>query len=135
MWQATLVPQQKEYPCTILDVSEMGARIDARDVELCPSLVTIRCERFGALNGWLLWSRGGKAGIRIEQSADEVFQLFNEVDPRLGRKHLSDAPTVPRVHRQHFRRLPPTYATTVEEPVISTPEPEKSKSIAPTDLP
>jgi hypothetical protein len=121
LWPATLVHQDCEYPCTVLDVSELGARVETKSVEFRPARVVLRSERFGSLEGWLLWSRNGQAGIRFDRPADEVHQLLKPLVPGMDRKKMTGPTKSPRQPRQHFGRLPRTTAADVTAPIADAP--------------
>jgi hypothetical protein len=107
MWPATLVCEGKEYPCTILDLSEFGARIEARGIAYGPSLVKLQSERFGSIDGRVQWARGTAAGLRFEYAPEAVFQVLKPIVPGLGRREkTARAPAPTPSFRAGFGRLP-----------------------------
>lgn len=107
MWTGVLVHSDTEYPCTVLDISELGARVEVTKVPARPSLVKLRCPQFGTLEGWLLWSRGEKAGIRFHLPPSEVFERLKAVVPGLGRKNPAKLPAAETAStRPAFGRVP-----------------------------
>jgi hypothetical protein len=107
MWAGTLLQADNEYPCVVLDISELGAKVEATKIPKRPSLVKLLCPQFGTLEGWLLWSRKGKAGIRFHLPPADVFEKLRSIVPGLGRKdpaHLSADTSA--VKRFGFGRLP-----------------------------
>ena len=121
MWPATLVHQDREYPCTILDVSELGARIETGSVEFRPDHIVVRCERFGAIEGWLLWSRNCKVGIRFDRAAHDVHQLLKQLVPGMDRKKMSGEAKPQRTPRPHFGRLPRAKEQDLAAPIPDIP--------------
>jgi len=107
MWAGVLVHAEKEYPCTVLDISELGAKVEVAKVPARPTQVKLRCQQFGTLEGWLLWSRGEKAGIRFSLTPSEVFDRLKAVVPGFGRKQSARPPAAASSFpRQSFGRLP-----------------------------
>jgi hypothetical protein len=106
MWPAILVHAEKEYPCTLVDVSELGARIESGEGSFTPSYVTLKCDRFGSIDGWLLWSKRNKAGISFDRTPAEVHRLLSPIVPGLDRKRMP--PSSPRCPNRPgaFGRLP-----------------------------
>jgi hypothetical protein len=91
----------------VLDISEFGARIAVAKVPARPSLVKLQCPQFGTLEGWLLWSRGEKAGIRFHLPPSEVFERLKTVVPGLGRKNPAKLPGAgSATTRSSFGRVP-----------------------------
>ena len=107
MWPATLVCEGEEYPCTILDLSEFGARIEARGIAFGPSLVKLQSERFGSIEGRVQWARGTAARLRFEYAPQAVFQVLKPIVPGLGRREKTvSAPAPTPSFRAGFGRLP-----------------------------
>ena len=107
MWAGVLVHADNEYPCTVLDISELGAKVEVAKVPVRPSHVKLRCQQFGTLEGWLLWSRGEKAGIRFSSPPPEVFDRLKTAVPGLGRKKRAQPlAAVSSFQRRSFGRLP-----------------------------
>jgi hypothetical protein len=131
LWPATLVYEHNEYPCTITDISEMGARIETFGADVGPSLIVLRCDRFGSLEGRVQWRRGAKAGIRFYQPASEVQRRLKHLVPGLGRKEEPAAPRSAQPPRKHFGRLP---AVPKAEPVAVAGEPQAAAEAAEVDL-
>jgi hypothetical protein len=107
MWPATLVCEGQEYPCTILDLSEFGARVEARGLRYGPSLVKLQSERFGCLEGRVQWARGSAAGLRFECAPEAVLQVLKPIVPGLGRREKSVSMPAPTPSfRSGFGRVP-----------------------------
>ncbi len=96
MWPAILVIEGHEYPCTIMDLSEFGARIEVKGLHHEPSLATLQSERFGHLEGCVQWARGVEAGLRFAAAPEAVMQLLKPVVPGMGRREKA-VPTPPPV--------------------------------------
>lgn len=105
MWPATLAIEGHEYPCTIVDLSELGARIEVRGLYFGPSLANLRSQRFGSLECRVQWARGVEAGIRFEAAPEAVMLVLKPAVPGLGRREkLADIPP-PVPARRSFGRL------------------------------
>lgn len=105
MWPATLVVEGHEYPCTILDLSEVGARIEARGLPYGPSLAKLRSQRFGELECRVQWARGVEAGLRFEAAPEFVTHALKPVVPGLGRPERVVVAPSPIPARRSFGRL------------------------------
>jgi len=109
LWAGTLVHADSEYPCVVLDISELGAKVEVAKIPTRPSLVKLQCPQFGVLEGWLLWSREGKAGIRFHLPPAEVFERLKSIVPGLGRKDPAGLSANSPAHiRSGYGRLPKT---------------------------
>ena len=109
MWPATLVVDDQEFDCTILDLSEHGARIESRARLSGPSLAKLESDRFGSLEGRVRWTRGRGAGLRFEALPETVLRQLKPVVPGLGRRTQSSvepasAPGAPGPRRRLFGR-------------------------------
>jgi hypothetical protein len=109
IWPAKLFVDEQEYSCTILDLSEYGARIESHARLSGPSLAKLASDRFGCLEGRVRWTRGRGAGLRFEAPPEDVLQLLKRVVPGLGRREQADAdppsPPLPRPAPKSRRRL------------------------------
>lgn len=105
MWPATLAIEGRDYPCTIRDLSEFGARIEARGVQFGPSLAELQSERFGCLAARIQWARGAEAGLRFEAAAEDVMRVLRPVVPGLARRAKAPATPEPVAARRSFARL------------------------------
>ena len=105
MLPATLTIEGRDYPCTILDLSEFGARIEARGVHFGPSLAELRSERFGCLAARIRWARGAEAGLRFEAATEDVMRVVRPVVPGLGRRSRVSATPEPVAARRSIARL------------------------------
>lgn len=105
MWPSTLVIDEREYPCTIMDLSEFGARVEVRGLLQGSSMATLQSERFGRLEGRVQWARGAEAGLRFEAVPEAVMQLLKPLVPGMGRrdKVVEAPPPVPQ--RRSFGRF------------------------------
>jgi hypothetical protein len=103
MWPAVLIVDgSQSYACTILDLSQTGARIDIYALSFRSPRVTLKCDRFGQFDAQLKWSRGGKAGLRFEATPHDVVEVLKKVVPGMGRR---EAPAPTREKRATFGRL------------------------------
>ena len=105
MWPATLTIEGRDYPCTIRDISESGARIEARGVQFGPSLAELQSERFGCLEARIQWARGAEAGLRFEASAEDVVGILRPLVPGMARREKVVATPPPAGNRRSFGRL------------------------------
>lgn len=103
MWPATITIEGRDYPCTILDLSEFGARIEARGVQFGPSLAELQAERFGYLAARIQWARGAEAGLRFEVAPEDVMNVLRPLVPGLGRR--AKVNPEPVAARRSFARL------------------------------
>jgi hypothetical protein len=86
IWPANLVVEGQEYACTILDLSEFGARIESNARLSGPALAKLESDRFGSLEGRIRWTRGRGAGLRFEAAPEAVMELRKPIVPGLGRR-------------------------------------------------
>jgi len=107
MWPATLVIEGREHPCTILDLSALGACLEVQGLAAGPSTATLRSEQFDSLECRILWTRGVEAGIRFEAAPEAVMQLLKPVVPGLGRREkvIEATPPLPARRRSFSRFL------------------------------
>jgi hypothetical protein len=105
MWPATLTIEGRDHPCTILDLSEFGARIEARGVQFGPSLAELHAERFGCLAARIQWARGAEAGLRFEAAPEEAMRVLRSLVPGLGRRAKVPEAPEPVAARRSFARL------------------------------
>lgn len=87
LWPATLKVAGRDYACTIMDLSELGARIEAHGIRYEPIRAELNSQRFGSLAGYVRWAQGGHAGLQFEAAAEAVLQVLKPVVPGLGRRH------------------------------------------------
>ena len=104
LWPATVTIEGRDYPCTILDLSELGARIEAHGVPYGPVPATLQSERFGSLEGRIHWARGAGAGLRFEAAPEAVMQLLKPLVPGLGRRTNAIEPP-PAVPQRSLRQM------------------------------
>lgn len=104
LWPASVTIEGRDYPCTILDLSEFGARIEAHGVPFGPVLATLQSERFGSLDGRIHWSRGVRAGLSFVATPEAVMQLLKPLVPGLGRRTNEIEPPVAKPQRS-FRQI------------------------------
>ena len=64
-WPGVVLAGQKRIPCAVVDVSLGGARLDLPDDVAAKSYVILLCEKFGSLDGHVVWRKGSLAGIRF----------------------------------------------------------------------
>lgn len=105
MWPATLAIEGRDYPCTILDLSEFGARIVARGIQFGPSLAELQAECFGCLVARVQWARGTEAGLRFEAAAEDAMSILSPLVPGLGRRAKARVRPEPIVARRSFACL------------------------------
>ncbi len=86
LWPATLKIAGRDYRCTIMDLSELGARVEAPGIQYAPMRAEVNSEQFGSLAGHFRWARGGHAGLQFEAAAEAVLQVLKPVVPGLGRR-------------------------------------------------
>ncbi|MGH7004184.1 MAG: PilZ domain-containing protein [Alphaproteobacteria bacterium] len=102
MWPATIENGAQTTPCTILDLSDKGARVEVSGTLPPRSRVNLQCERFGDLHGVVIWSRGTTVGVRFNLPAADIVRLLTPLVPGLGRR--MPAPDPPDEDRQFFGR-------------------------------
>lgn len=107
VWPASLVAGGREYPCTILDLSRTGARIEGNGLPKAEGPTMLRCEHFGALEAHVKWVRGTKAGLRFERMSADVMEILQRVVPGIGR---SEAAPKSQPERASFGRRRSTLA-------------------------
>ena len=92
LWPATVTIEGRDYPCTIRDLSEFGARIEALGVRYGPVLANLQSANFGSLEGLILWARGADAGLQFEMAPEAVMRLLKPIVPGLGRREIVPLP-------------------------------------------
>jgi hypothetical protein len=107
MWPAILEVAGRGYSCTILDLSESGAKLDCYGLRFESGLVTLKSERFGGLEAKLQWVRHGQAGIRFQLAPAEIVEILKPVVPGMGRRGVARST---RPQRASFGRLRPVLA-------------------------
>lgn len=100
VWPASIAIEGQTFPCTILDLSATGARIEGYGLRPVPS-VMLECEKFGTLAARVKWVRGGKAGLRFERPSGEIMEKLRNVVPGMGRR---EAPRVTSSRANFGRR-------------------------------
>ena len=83
---ATLTIEGHEFPCTILNLSDTAARIEARGVQFGPSLATLKSDRFGCIEARVRWARGTEAGLCFETNPDAVGERLKPILPGMSRR-------------------------------------------------
>ena len=107
MWPALIVGGDERFPCTILDISESGARVESIWGPLPKLPLKLQCERFGTLNGRLSWARGKTAGLCFDLSPAEVVKLLKPLVPGLDRKdRFAHRAAVKAAPRRRFGKKP-----------------------------
>lgn len=91
VWPAIIAIEGQTFPCTILDLSHTGARIEGHGLRPASSVTTLECDKFGALAARVKWVRDGKAGLRFERPSAEIMEKLRNVVPGMGRR---EAPPV-----------------------------------------
>jgi hypothetical protein len=89
IWPAVVAHGDRQYPCTILDISERGARVEGLAGSLPKAAVKLQSERFGSLDGYLIWTRGKVAGIGFAAAPAEIVRVLKPVVPGLDRRELA----------------------------------------------
>jgi len=87
MWPATVDDGARVRLCTIADLSEKGARLELSGPVPPQSRVKLLCERFGELQGVVVWCRGNVAGMRFNLPAADIARLLTPLVPGMGRRH------------------------------------------------
>ena len=95
LWPATLKIAGRAYRCTIMDLSELGARVDAPGLHYESMRAELNSDQFGSLAGYFRWARGAHAGLQFEAAAEAVLQVLKPVVPGLGRRGAAVAQTRP----------------------------------------
>ena len=91
VWPASIVIEGRTFPCTILDLSLTGARIEGYGLRPASSVTTLECEKFGTLAARVKWVRDGRAGLHFELRAAEVQAILQPVVPGMGRRESAPA--------------------------------------------
>lgn len=101
VWPASIAIEGQIFPCTILDLSTTGARIEGYGLRAVSAAITLECGKFGALAARVKWVRGGKAGLRFERPSGEIMEKLRNVVPGIGRR---EAPQMPSSRAKFGRR-------------------------------
>ncbi len=102
LWPATLKIAGRDYACTIMDLSELGARVEAPGIRYEPIRAELNSQQFGSLAGYFRWAVGDRAGLQFEAAAEAVLQVLKPVVPGLGRR---ENPILPTPDNQFSGRL------------------------------
>jgi hypothetical protein len=105
IWPANIVVGDQEYSCTILDLSECGAKVESSAQLPGFSLVRLASDRFGCLEGQIRWTRGLDAGLRFEAAPAEVMARLKSVVPGMGRRDQAAIVPPPAPEAAPRRRL------------------------------
>lgn len=104
MWPAVVSCDARQFPCTLLDISERGARVESLTVELPRSSIKLQCEHFGILEGWVIWTKGKVAGIGFKAAPAEIARFLKPVVPGLDRQDRAAQLPPLKAPRQFFGR-------------------------------
>src|SRR5258706_13010936 len=64
-WPALLLAGRNRTPCSIVNVSRGGAKIQAPSPASDASHVILVCRKFGSLEGLVVWRNADYAGVRF----------------------------------------------------------------------
>ena len=106
MWPAALSDGTQNLPCTIVDVSDKGARLEMPYPVAARARVTIQCAQFGSLDGVVMWRRGSAVGVRFNLAGDEILRILAPLVPGIGRRvpAIPAPDTTPPPAREAFGR-------------------------------
>ncbi len=105
MWPASFEVDGQVFPCTILDLSRTGARIDGPPLRATQRVAKIKCEQFGELDVSVKWARGTKSGLRFARPSAEIMEILQRVVPGIGRRE-TPPPAQPQRAQFGRRRTP-----------------------------
>lgn len=105
LWPATLKIAGRDYLCTIMDLSELGARVEALGIQYAPMRAELNSDQFGSLAGYFRWARGAHAGLQFEAAAEAVLQVLKPVVPGLGRRERAASMQAPAADNPISRSL------------------------------
>jgi hypothetical protein len=100
-WPTTLLQGDRRRPCTIVDVSRSGARIQLTEPLAAHSRITLLDDRVGSLEAAVKWCRGDLCGVEFLQPAPEVAAKLRAV---LGALEEMETRHVPRRPQAQFGR-------------------------------
>ena len=86
MWPATIDEGGRDHPCTITDLSEKGARLTLHGALPSRARVKLLCDRFGELQGVVIWCKGTQVGLRFNLPAADIARLLTPLVPGMGRR-------------------------------------------------
>jgi hypothetical protein len=92
-WSATALIGVQRIPCEIVNISRNGAKLRMYAGGVVSNDMILLCEKFGSLEGQVVWREGGLMGVRFtEPSAAAVLQpclasLYARA--KFGRRHSS----------------------------------------------
>ena len=105
-WPAILMEGGKRSVCTILNISNSGAKLRTDSAAARGSGVGLLSDRFGGLDATVTWCKGDAVGIRFndppERVAAKLRPLLGDVEKREVRGKVSPAQFGRRTH--HGRR-------------------------------
>jgi hypothetical protein len=101
-WPTTLVDGDRRCPCTIVDVSRSGARIQLTEPVKANSRITLLDDRVGQLEALVKWCRGDMCGVEFLQPTPEVSTKLRAVLAAL--EEVATGSAGPQRQRPQFGR-------------------------------
>ena len=101
-WPTTLVDGDRRCPCTIVDVSRSGARIQLTEPLRADSRITLLDDRVGQLEAMVKWCRGDMCGVEFLQLPPDGAMKLRGVISALEEAAAGGAP--PQRPRPQFGR-------------------------------
>jgi len=79
VWAATLVGEAGSFPCTILDVTRNGAKLQLSAPILSRLPIELVIESLGSLGVDVVWQLDDMMGVRFRAAPDQVASVFKGV--------------------------------------------------------
>jgi hypothetical protein len=74
-------------------VSQFSVKVLAPDAVLRQTRLSLQCDRFGELDGVVVWSNGNMAGVRFSLPPTETIRILEPHLPGLGRREIIPSPS------------------------------------------
>lgn len=81
LWSATMVSNQLEFECVIVNISITGAMLRVEDTTGAVKSLVLRSPRFTDLPAKVAWRRGQEIGIEFTGNVPEVERIIGELLP------------------------------------------------------
>jgi hypothetical protein len=81
LWAARIETRDGPSECIILDLSLGGAKLRSAASVTAHEEVTLVIDRFGALNGEVMWARSGRMGLRFTDAPDQIAHIIGATLP------------------------------------------------------
>ena len=120
-WPTVLALGDKQFPCIIVDISELGAKVESLAGPLPRLPMKLLCDRFGSLDCRLIWNRRQFAGISFDLSPADVARILKPLVPWLDRRDQSARLAVAKASPKRLFGKKPRSAPSLEPSPVAKP--------------